>query len=226
MRKAGNEMSSFPNSPRLLKGGIVLIDPVSAVVQRIISLQYNPDTLNRSFQIKGVAAEGGDRSDALRLTGPPVESIKLDAEIDAIDQLEFPDQNPDAAQSGIQPQLAALETIIYPANSQIQSNLALAQAGTLEIVPMESPLVLFIWSKNRVIPVRLTDFSITEEAFDTQLNPIRAKVSIGMRVLTVDDLPSDHKGTSLFMAYHQQKERLAARNRGGALSGLGITNIP
>jgi len=219
-------MSSFPNSPRLLKGGIVLIDPVSAVVQRIISLQYNPDTLNRSFQIKGVAAEGGDRSDALRLTGPPVESIKLDAEIDAIDQLEFPDQNPDAAQSGIQPQLAALETIIYPANSQIQSNLALAQAGTLEIVPMESPLVLFIWSKNRVIPVRLTDFSITEEAFDTQLNPIRAKVSIGMRVLTVDDLPSDHKGTSLFMAYHQQKERLAARNRGGALSGLGITNIP
>jgi hypothetical protein len=219
-------MSSFPNSPRLLKGGIVLIDPVSAAVQRIISLQYNPDTLNRSFQIKGVAGDSGDRSEALRLTGPPVESIKLDAEIDATDQLEFPDQNPDATQSGIQPQLAALETIIYPANSLIQSNLALAQAGTLEIIPMETPLVLFIWSKNRVIPVRLTDFSITEEAFDTQLNPIRAKVSIGMRVLTVDDLPPDHKGTSLFMAYHQQKERLAARNRGGALSGLGITNIP
>ena len=219
-------MSGFPGSPRLLKGGIVLIDPVSAVVQRIISLQYNPDTLTRSFQVKGVAAESGDRSEALRLTGPPVESIKLDAEIDATDQLEFPDQNPDAVQSGIQPQLAALETIIYPANSQIQSNLALAQAGTLEIIPMETPLVLFIWSKNRVIPVRLTDFSITEEAFDTQLNPIRAKVSIGMRVLTVDDLPSDHKGTSLFMAYHQQKERLAARNRGGTLSGLGITNIP
>jgi len=219
-------MSAFPGSPKLLKGGIVLIDPVSAAVQRIISLQYNPDTLNRSFQIKGVAGDAGDRSEALRLTGPPVESIKLDAEIDATDQLEFPDQNPDAAQSGIQPQLAALETIIYPANSLIQFNLALAQAGTLEIVPMETPLVLFIWSKNRVIPVRLTDFSITEEAFDTQLNPIRAKVSIGMRVLTVDDLPSDHKGTSLFMAYHQQKERLAARNRGGALSGLGITNIP
>ena len=199
-------MSAFPGSPKLLKGGIVLIDPVSAAVQRIISLQYNPDTLNRSFQIKGVAGDAGDRSEALRLTGPPVESIKLDAEIDATDQLEFPDQNPDAAQSGIQPQLAALETIIYPANSLIQFNLALAQAGTLEIVPMETPLVLFIWSKNRVIPVRLTDFSITEEAFDTQLNPIRAKVSIGMRVLTVDDLPSDHKGTSLFMAYHQQKE--------------------
>ena len=38
------------------------------------------------------------------------------------------------------------------------------------------------------VPVRLTDFSITEEAFDTMLNPIRAKVSLGMRVLTVDDL--------------------------------------
>ncbi|HKF57402.1 MAG TPA: hypothetical protein VKJ45_18235 [Blastocatellia bacterium] len=219
-------MTGFPGSPRLLKGGIVLIDPVSAVVQRIISLQYNPDTLTRSFQVKGVAGETGDRSEALRLTGPPVETIKLEAEIDATDQLEFPDQNPDAVQSGIQPQLAALETIIYPASSQIQANHSLAQAGTLEILPMETPLSLFVWSKNRVVPVRLTDFSITEEAFDPSLNPIRAKVSIGMRVLSVDDLPFDHKGTSLFLAYQQQKERLAARNKGGNLTVLGLTAIP
>jgi len=210
----------------LLKGGIVLIDAVSAVVQRIISLQYNPDTLTRSFQVKGVAAETGDRSEALRLTGPPVETIKLEAEIDATDQLEFPDQNPDAVQSGIQPQLAALETIIYPTSGQIQANHSLAQAGTLEILPMETPLALFVWSKNRVVPVRLTDFSITEEAFDPSLNPIRAKVSLGMRVLSVDDLPFDHKGTSLFLAYQQQKERLAARNRGGNLTVLGLTAIP
>jgi len=173
-----------------------------------------------------VAGETGDRSEALRLTGPPVETIKLEAEIDATDQLEFPDQNPDAVQSGIQPQLAALETIIYPASSQIQANHSLAQAGTLEILPMETPLSLFVWSKNRVVPVRLTDFSITEEAFDPSLNPIRAKVSIGMRVLSVDDLPFDHKGTSLFLAYQQQKERLAARNKGGNLTVLGLTAIP
>src|SRR6476646_11386495 len=105
-------MSTFPNSPRLLKGGIVLVDPDSAAVRRIIPLQYNPDTLTRSLQIQGVSADGaagGDRSEILRLKGPPVETIKLEAEIDATDQLEFPDQNPSATQLGINPQIAALE---------------------------------------------------------------------------------------------------------------------
>ncbi len=219
-------MSSFPGSPPLIKGGIVLIDPNSSAVQRIIALQYNPDTLSRTLQIKGVGAEGGDRSEALRLTGPPVETIKLDAEIDATDQLEFPDQNPNTAQFGIAPQLAALETIVYPSSAQLQSNNSLAQGGNLEIVPMETPLALFVWSKNRVVPVRITDFSITEEAFDTALNPIRAKVSLGMRVLSVNDLTFNHKGASLFMIYQQQKERLAALSQRGSLNYLGIRGIP
>jgi hypothetical protein len=218
-------MTTFPGSPKLLKGGIVLIDPETSAVLRIIALQYNPDSLSRTLQIKALAEEA-DRSDVMRLTGPPVETIKLEAEIDATDQLEFPQQNPNAAQLGIHPQLAALETIVYPANSQIQANNRLASAGRLEIIPMEAPLTLFIWSKNRVIPVRLTDFSITEEAFDPTLNPIRAKVSLGMRVLSVDDLPFDHKGNSLFMAYHQQKENLAIKAQRGTLNALGITRIP
>jgi hypothetical protein len=218
-------MSTFPGSPRLLKGGIVLIDPSTSAVLRIIALQYNPETLSRSLQIKALA-EGGDRSDVMRLTGPPVETIKVDVEIDATDQLEFPDQNPSFTELGIHPQLAALETIVYPANSQIQANNRLASSGTLEIVPMETPLTLFIWSKNRVLPVRLTDLSVTEEAFDPKLNPIRAKVSLGMRVLSVNDLPFEHKGSSLFMSYHQQKEALAAKALGGTLNALGITRIP
>ncbi len=218
-------MSTFPNSPKLVKGGLVLIDPATSAVIRVIALQYNPDTLSRTLQIKALA-EGGDRSDAMRLTGPPVETLKLDVEIDATDQLEFPAQNPNAAQLGIFPQLAALETIVYPANSQIQANNRLASSGTLEIIPMETPLTLFIWSKNRVLPVRITDFSITEEAFDPELNPIRAKVSLGMRVLSVNDLPFEHKGSSLFMSYHQQKEALAGRAQSAALNVLGITRIP
>lgn len=218
-------MTTFPNSPKLVKGGIVLIDPSTSAVIRTIALQYNPDSLSRTLQIKALA-EGGDRSDVMRLTGPPVETIKLDVEIDATDQLEFPDQNANAAELGIFPQLAALETIVYPANSQIQANNRLANSGTLEIIPMETPLTLFIWSKNRVLPVRLTDFSVTEEAFDPSLNPIRAKVSLGMRVLSVNDLPFEHKGSSLFMSYHQQKEALAARAQSAALNVLGITRIP
>lgn len=218
-------MTGFSNSPRLLRGGIVLIDPQTGAVLRIITLQYNPDTLSRSFQIKGVSGEGGDRSEALRLKGPPVETIKVEAEIDATDQLEFPDQHPNAAQLGIQPVLAALEVLIYPASSQLQSNNSLAQAGTLEIAPMETALAVFVWSKNRIVPVRLTDVSITEEAFDPSLNPIRAKVSLGMRVLTIDDLGFDHKGGGLFMSYLQAKEGLAAKFQGGTMNALGIGGV-
>lgn len=219
-------MTTFPNSPRLLKGGIVLIDPDTSAVRRIITLQYNPDTLSRTLQVQSVNTEGGNRSEVLRLKGPPVETIKLDAEIDATDQLEFPDQNSNTTQFGIQPQLAALETIIYPTSNQLQANNALAQSGTLEIAPMETPLTLFIWSKSRILPVRLTDFSVTEEAFDPSLNPIRAKVSLGMRVLSVDDVGFSHKGGSLFMNYLQAKEQLAAKSQGSVLAALGIGRIP
>ena len=112
-------MTTFPGSPRLLKGGIVLIDPETSAVQRIITLQYNPNTLTRTLQVQGMDGEGGDRSEALRLKGPPVETLKLDAEIDATDQLEFPDENKNAVEGGIHPQLAVLETIIYPTSSQL-----------------------------------------------------------------------------------------------------------
>src|SRR5437868_15160521 len=125
-------MSTFPRPPQLLKGGIVLLDPESGAVQRIIVLQYNPETVSRTLTPQ-VATGEGDRSEALRLKGPPVETIKLEASIDATDQLEFPAQNPNTVQLGIQPQLAVLETILYPASGTLQLNNTLASAGTLEI---------------------------------------------------------------------------------------------
>ena len=68
--------------------------------------------------------------------------------------------------------------------------------------------------------------SITEDAFDPQLNPIRAKVSLSMRVLTVDDVGFDHKGGALYLIYQQAKERLAQHGPTSALPALGLTGIP
>src|SRR5512142_1967838 len=113
-------MSTFPGSPRLIKGGIVLLDPTTGAVRRIITLQYNPDTLSRTLQVQSVGGEGGDRSEALRLKGPPVETIKVEAEIDATDQLEVADGT--ARKVGIHPQLAALEMVVYPNSAQLQAN--------------------------------------------------------------------------------------------------------
>ena len=217
-------MTTFPGSPPLLKAGVVLVDPASGAVRRVIALQYTPDTLTRTLQPQGVGGTSQNRSEALRLKGPPIETIKLDAEIDATDQLEL--GSGAAVEVGIADQLAALETIVYPAADALVANDALQAAGTLEIAPMESPLVLFVWGRNRVVPVRITDFSITEEAFDTALNPIRAKVSLGLRVLSVDDLGFDHRGGNVFLVYQRAKERLAGGVPARPLGALGLGALP
>lgn len=217
-------MSTFPRSPRLLRGGLVLVDAGTGAVQRIIALQYNPDTLTRSFQIRAVGQEGGDHLEALRLKGPPAETIKVEAEIDATEQLEVGDSQ--TVEAGLHPQLAAIETIVYPRSTHLQAANREGSAGSIEIAPAQAPLPLFIFGPKRIVPVRITELSITEEAFDPALNPIRAKLSLGMRVLTVDDLGFDAKGGGLFMTYLQAKEQLAQRNRGGSFSMLGINGIP
>jgi hypothetical protein len=218
-------MSGFPNSPRLVKGGIVTMDPDTSAVQSVIALQYNPDSLSRTLQIQAIqGGQDGVRVDALRLRGPAVETIKIEAELDATDQLE--QQNPTAMQYGLQPQLAQLEMLVNPTVETLESDDSLANAGTLEIIPLEQPLTLFIWSKSRVVPVRLTDFSITEEAFDPNLNPIRAKVSLGLRVLSVDDLGFQHPGGRMFMTYLTNKEQLASQAKSVAISVLGLGGLP
>lgn len=218
-------MSTHSNSPKLLKAGLVLIHPESAQVQRIISLQYNPEKLTRSLQVNAAGGEAADRSEAMRFKGPAVETIRLEADIDAADQLEFPDQHRTTVEHGIQPQLAVLESLAHPTAAQLRGVDQQASSGTLEIAPMEAPLMLFVWSKSRIVPVRLTEFSITEEAFDPALNPILAKVSIGLRVLSVDDLGFAHKGGSLFMGYLQSKEQLAGKALAGSFSSMGIGGI-
>jgi hypothetical protein len=203
------------------------MDPDSATVQTVIALQYNADSLSRTLQIQAMpGGQDGVRVDALRLRGPAIETIKLDAELDATDQLEFPDHNPLATHYGLHPQLAQLEMLINPTVATLQRDDALANAGTLEIIPLEQPLTLFIWSSTRVVPVRLTEFSVTEEAFDANLNPIRAKVSLGMRVLNVDDLGFAHPGGRIFMTYLANKEQLASRVANVAISVLGLAGLP
>jgi hypothetical protein len=203
------------------------MDVDSSAVLSIIAFQYNPETLSRSLQIQAVAGgQDGVRVDALRLRGPATETIKLEAQIDATDQLEFPTQFPLAVQFGLHPQLAQLEMLVNPSVETLEADDAMANAGTLEIIPLEQPVTLFVWSASRVVPVRLTEFSITEEAFDPNLNPIRAKISLGMRVLTIDDVTFQHPAGRMFMTYLSNKEQLASQVANAAISVLGLGGLP
>lgn len=212
-------MTTFPRSPRLLKGAIVgfdLLNPLASV----IAFQYNPDTLTRSLQAQTSGGESGDRSEALRLKGAPIETIRLDVEFDATDQLEK-----GAASLGVHPQLAALEMLLYPKSAQVIANTVLLALGTIEVMPPTAPFTLFIWGPKRVLPVRLSEFSITEEAYDTNLNPIRARTSLGLRVLSYNDLPLLHPGYGLFLAHQVVKETMATIGSANNLSAVAGSNI-
>ena len=193
-------------SPRLQKGAIVSLDATLGIPLGTISLQYNPESITRSLKPQTVGDQP-DRTEILRLTGPPVETISCTVEIDATDQLAAGDSN--AMSFGIQPQLAALEMLLYPSSITLIANEVLTLLGTIEILPMESNLTLFAWSKSRITPVRITEMEITEEEFDPQLNPIRAKVRLGMRVLNVNDVGFLNPAGALYMVYQIQKEALA-----------------
>jgi hypothetical protein len=214
--------------PLLRKGAILTLDPATGVPLGAIMLQYNPDTLTRSLKPQAVGDEP-DRTEVYRLKGPPVETIKAEVEIDATDQLAASPPDPVAVSLGIAPQLAQLELLVYPASATLIANEALSLLGTVEILPMESALTVFAWGAQRITPVRITDLEITEEAFDPRLNPIRAKVSLGMRVLNVDDVGFVSPAGALYLAYQLAKEAMALQAPGqgpggglrAALGGLG-----
>ncbi len=201
-------MTTFPGSPRLKRGSIITIDQITLRMM-YIPFQYNPDSLTRRLTAQ-TASGNYDRSEAFRLKGPPEETISLEVEIDATDQLEVGFGVTTIV--GIHPRLAAFEVLLYPRSNVVLGNDLLARSGIMEVVPPQAPLTLLVWGERRVLPVRLSSFSITEEAFDPNLNPIRAKVSLELAVLTYMELGLSTAGGQTFLAYQRAKELLAVQN--------------
>jgi hypothetical protein len=214
-------MTTFPGSPRVLKGALVSIDPL-VPIPSVIVFQYNPDTLTRTLKPRAPAGDAA-RSEAQRLTGPPEETIKVDIEIDATDQLETGEGVASAV--GIYPQISALEMLAYPKSATVIANTILLATGVIEIIPADGPLTLFIWGAQRILPVRLTDCAITEDAYDPALNPIRAKAALGLRVLSYNDLSITNPGYYIFLAHQIVKETMSRVNVANDLSSVMGDNV-
>jgi hypothetical protein len=207
-------MTDFPRSPKILKGAIIGIDIFSSVAS-VVVFQYNPEQLSRSIEPQYSDASGA-RNEALRIGGPPRETISATVEIDATDQLAKGDEVTTAL--GLHPQLAALEMLVYPKSTLVITNTALLATGTIEVVPPMGPLTLFVYGWKRILPVKLTSLSIVETAHDPDLNPIRANADLSLAVLTYNDLPLLHPGYWTFMAHQVVKETMAVM---GSVSNLG-----
>jgi hypothetical protein len=216
-------MTTFPGSPKLLKGAIVGIDLFNPLAS-VILFQYNPDTLTRSLNARTPERswwERPARTEAMRLAGPPEETISLEIEVDATDQLEKAD--PIAKTLGVHPTLASLEMLLYPKTALMIANEVLAEFGVIEVIAPEAPLTLFVWGLKRVLPVRITGFSINEQFFDSDLNPIRASMSLNMQVLNYQDLGLLSVGGALFMAHQVTKEVMATIGGLSNVASLGAS---
>jgi hypothetical protein len=212
-------MGSLPSRPRTLSGAIVAVDATSPL-SRVVVFQYTPDSVTRTLRQRGAPAEAEvGPGDAHRVWGAPVETISMKVEVDASDQLAAGD--PVAASAGIGPQLAALEMLLYPSTDQVIANASLLLNGTIEVLPPEGPLTVLVWGASRVVPVRLESLTVTEEAFDPALNPLRASIDLSAQVLTYDDLTVTDPGYSLFLAHQVLQEALAT---GAAVAG-GISSV-
>jgi hypothetical protein len=201
-------MTSFPGSPKVAKGAIIGLDPFNPLASVVI-FQYNPEQLSRT--ITPTAAQSpqspGAGSEVLRLTGPPAETISLTIDIDATDQLERADGLTTAL--GLYPTISSLEMLLYPKTALVLANRVLAQLGVIEVIPPQAPLTLLVWGIKRIVPVKLTSLTITEEAFDPALNPIHVKAALALKVLTYDDFGLASVGGALSLAGQVVKEVFA-----------------
>lgn len=206
-----------PIAPRLLKGAIIGMDLYNPLAS-VAVFQYNPDTITRQLTARTTGSDSGSRSEALRLAAPPRETITVQIEVDAADQ-------PGGAASvvGVHAPVAALEMLLYPKSFYVISNWALMQAGVINLIPPTAPLTLFVWGPARVVPVRITEMTITEQAHDNLLNPVRARIDLSMHVLSYHDLPPSHAGSVLFLAHQVIKELLATSNTGWSIANFGTS---
>ncbi len=202
-----------------MRGAIVAVDPLSPL-SRIVIFQYNPDSMTRTLRPRSPSGGGGEQaSDVHRTWGAPRETITMTIELDATDGLESRD--PIASTLGVLPQISALEMLLYPSVAQVIINTGLLLAGTIEVLPPESPLTILVFGPGRAVPVAVESLTITEQAFDVSLTPIRASVEIGVRVLTYSDLPFSDPGYALFLVHQVLKETTASI--AGVAGGISAT---
>lgn len=210
-------MTTFPGAPRIKKGAIVSYRAGNSS-PAVVLFQYNPTTLSRRVEARRYGDTG-----SMRLAGAPTETIQAEIIIDATDDLENEKQQ--TIDTGVLPQIAALEILLYPSSSDVVSNAQLANLGVIEIAPPPAPFTLFIYGVNRVLPVTITGLEIVEEAHDTNLNPIRASVSVAMQVLTYNELGVKSNGGALFLAHQTTKEVMAGIASANGLDATGLTSI-
>lgn len=183
-------MGDFPGRPKVTKGALLVFGATLPVPTQVIVFPLNPDSVNRQFNLgQGAAAKAPPGSaETVTPATAPIETLSVSLALDAADQLEHPSANPVTVVSGLLPVLSAIEQLLYPSTVLEKLRSALAQVGLSTITPAIQPWTVFVWGAGRIVPVKVSGLTITEQAFDPRLNPITAKADLQLTLLTANDV--------------------------------------
>ena len=250
--------NGFTRSPKLLKGALIQFSaPMLIPIPNIIIFQYNPETMTRTltpwlpaqheieYDEKGNVTKDtltGEQLNQLSQPFDPAETFSLALELDATDALEEPGSHPIAVIAGVADRISAMELLCYPpgpgalggllnvsVNVSIGGGIEFGAAADV-IKRKDVPIVLFFWGPGRIVPVRVTSFSVEEQQYSPLLYPIRAKVNIGLKVLDQHHLlqVSGDPGQSAivevakacYVFTQAQKEALAMANLANSVESI------
>jgi hypothetical protein len=187
-------MSPLPGPPELLKGAFVHI-PAPGAAPVVLVFPYNPETIARTLQPENLG-----QASINAVAGNPQETITFTLVLDAEtvpSRVGVPPAPP-----AVYPMLSAIELLMYPA--------ATAQGS----------LTLFVWGKNRIVPIRITSLQIAEQLYSPDLEPLRASVQVTLVVA-----PADLAGTTYLQQHISTLGALAASAYTSSLAPLGIANL-
>jgi len=239
--------TGYSRSPKLLKGALIeFSERFIGPIPNVIVFQYNPEMMTRTLEVwsQGGGGESSASNETSHTAQPydPPETFTLALELDAADALENPAAHPVAFISGVADRIAAMEMLLYPQGDSLLGGLMGSISGSLGGASVSSalgagtgvqpasrgtvPVLLFVWGPGRIVPVRLTTFSVEEQAYSPLLYPIRAKVNIGLKILTPKDFPtcnrklSEDLAITAFKFTRKQKEVLAAANIANSVESI------
>ena len=199
---------------RVLQKGALIIEKINdrkeddnLTYPLTIEFQFNPDSLKRTLKMVpaqeapgeqgggggagGAAAAGGGAAASNRAADP--RDLKNDSNLgESISITAFFDGKEDYFKGNLLPVLSVLEKLMEPVETK-QSDTNAAHVSPPKVLP----LIFFWWGERRILPIKITQLSITETEFTPELAPIRAEVGLEMELL----IPLPGSDTRIANAY-------------------------
>lgn len=195
---------------KYLRGALVeFTETFPLPVPNVIIFQFNPETMTHSWTpAKTGSGTPGHASNPLAITGDPEQTFSFTLAMDAGDMIAEGGPGGDLAQlSGVYSRLAALEMLLFPTAppgggllGSVSASIGIGGGGlslggsagsqpTRPVPAAQLPTVLFVWGPGRIAPVRVSQLTVTEKLYSSDLlNPTHAEAQIQLKVLTQQEL--------------------------------------